>query len=232
MKKVLSIVLAMLMLIGASALAEKTLNVKGSGTVYLDADIAYASLGVSYTGADLSVIQQQANETIEAVCKAMEEAGLDAKNISTDNINIYPMYDYSKNDVKLTGYRIDERLSIRTEDIDALGAYIDAAFAAGANTFDSIIFSVKDDSQAKKDALKKAVQDAREKAEVIAEASGEEIDSVVTISENAQYSYYNMDSNAYIKEADTVATAEGATTTVRVAQINVSADVQITYRLK
>ena len=230
MKKVLSIVLAMLMLIGTSALAEKTLNVTGSGTVYLDADIAYASLGVSYTGADLSVIQQQANETIEAVCKAMEEAGLDAKNISTDNINIYPMYDYSENDSKLTGYRIDERLSIHTEDIDALGAYIDAAFAAGANTFDSITFSVKDDSQAKKDALKKAVQDAREKAEVIAEASGEEIDSVVTISENEQYSYYNTDSRAYIMKSESA--DAGAGTTVRAAQINVSADVQITYRLK
>mgnify|MGYP004477569903 CR=1 FL=1 len=230
MKKVLSIVLAMLMLIGASTLAEKTLNVTGSGTVYLDADIAYASLGVSYTGADLSVIQQQANETIEAVCKAMEEAGLDAKNISTDNINIYPMYDYSENDSKLTGYRIDERLSIHTEDIDALGAYIDAAFAAGANTFDSITFSVKDDSQAKKDALKKAVQDAREKAEIIAEASGEEIDSVVTISENEQYSYYNTDSRAYVMKAETADV--GAGTTVRAAQINVSADVQITYRLK
>lgn len=231
MKKVLSIVLAMLMLIGASALAEKTLNVTGSGTVYLDADIAYASLGVSYTGADLSVIQQQANETIEAVCQAMEEAGLDAKNISTDNINIYPMYDYSKNESKLTGYRIDERLSIHTEDIDALGAYIDAAFAAGANTFDSITFSVKDDSQAKKDALKKAVQDAREKAEVIAEASGEEIDSVITISENAQYSYYNRDTKAYTADIAPMA-AEGSATTVRVAQINVSADVQISYRLK
>lgn len=231
MKKVLSIVLAMLMLIGASALAEKTLNVTGSGTVYLDADIAYASLGVSYTGADLSVIQQQANETIEAVCKAMEEVGLDAKNISTDNINIYPMYDYSKNESKLTGYRIDERLSIHTEDIDALGAYIDAAFAAGANTFDSITFSVKDDSQAKKDALKKAVQDAREKAEVIAEASGEEIDSVITISENAQYSYYNRDTKAYTADIAPMA-AEGSATTVRVAQINVSADVQISYRLK
>ena len=202
-----------------------------SGTVYLDADIAYASLGVSYTGADLSVIQQQANETIEAVCQAMEEAGLDAKNISTDNINIYPMYDYSQNDVKLTGYRIDERLSIHTEDIDALGAYIDAAFAAGANTFNSIIFSVKDDSQAKKDALKLAVQDAREKAEVIAEASGEEIDSVVAISENAQYSYYNTDTNAYTADTTPMA-AEGSATTVRVAQINVSADVQISYRLK
>ena len=231
MKKVLSIVLAMLMLIGASALAEKTLNVTGSGTVYLDADIAYASLGVSYTGADLSVIQQQANETIEAVCQAMEEAGLDAKNISTDNINIYPMYDYSQNDVKLTGYRIDERLSIHTEDIDALGAYIDAAFAAGANTFNSIIFSVKDDSQAKRDALKLAVQDAREKAEVIAEASGEEIDSVVAISENAQYSYYNTDTKAYTADIAPMA-AEGSATTVRAAQINVSADVQITYRLK
>ena len=231
MKKVLSIVLAMLMLIGASALAEKTLNVTGSGTVYLDADIAYASLGVSYTGADLSVIQQQANETIEAVCQAMEEVGLDAKNISTDNINIYPMYDYSKNESKLTGYRIDERLSIHTEDIDALGAYIDAAFAAGANTFDSITFSVKDDSQAKKDALKKAVQDAREKAEVIAEASGEEIDSVITISENAQYSYYNRDTKAYTADIAPMA-AEGSATTVRVAQINVSADVQISYRLK
>ena len=230
MKKVLSIALAMLMLLGICALAEKTLNVTGSGTVYLDADIAYASLGVSYTGADLSVIQQKANETIEAICKAMEEAGLDAKNISTDSINIYPMYDYSENEDKLTGYRIDERLSIRTENIDALGAYIDAAFAAGANTFDSITFSVKDDSQAKKDALKKAVQDAREKAEVIAEASGEEIDGVATISESEQYSYYNTDSRAYIMKTESADAAAG--TTVRAAQINVSADVQIAYRLK
>ena len=81
-----------------------------------------------------------------------------------------------------------------------------------------------------KDALKKAVQDAREKAEVIAEASGEEIDSVVTISENEQYSYYNTDSRAYIMKSESA--DAGAGTTVRAAQINVSADVQITYRLK
>ena len=230
MKKIISVVLAMLMLVGSCALAEKTLNVTGSGTVYMDADIAYALLGVSYTGTDLSVIQQQANETIEAVCAAMEAAGLDSKNISTDNISIYPTYDYSENEGKLTGYRIDERLSIHTEDIDVLGTYIDAAFAAGANTFDSITFSVKDDSQAKQDALKQAVQDAREKAEVIAEAAGEEIDSVITIAEEEQYSYYNTDSRAYIMKSESADMAAG--TTVRAAQINVSANVQISYRLK
>ncbi len=229
MKRIFIVALALLIMIGGCALAEKTLNVSGSGTVYVDADIAYASLGVSCTGINLTEIQQSANQTIEAICAALEQAGLDPKNISTDSIYISPVYDYSERVEKLTGYQIDERLSIRTEDIDSLGAYIDAAFAAGANRFDSITFAVQDDSQAKKDALKLAVQDAYDKAAVIAQASGEEIDGVISISEGGQNSYYNT-----FSASDMLMKAESAAagTTVRAAQINITADVQISYQLK
>ena len=119
-----------------------------------------------------------------------------------------------------------------TADIENIGTYIDIAFAAGANTFDSISFSVKDDSAARKEALELAVQNAREKAEVIAMAAGKQLGEIEQISE-ASYQEYSYESNdganiAYAKEA----AAAGVETTVRAAQVSVSAKVEISYELQ
>lgn len=127
---------------------------------------------MNLSGEDLAQIQAEANNTVVAICDALQAAGLAAENISTNYIYISPRYDYSGEIERMVGYSINNSLTITTENIDAIGAYIDAAFAAGANTFDSIEFTVEDDSAARKQALELAVQDAMNKAEIIAAAAG------------------------------------------------------------
>ena len=101
------------------------------------------------------------------------------------------------------------------------------------NTFDSISFTVKDDSQAQRKALELAVADAQGKAEVIAAAAGRELGGILTISQGSEddYSYYNSTagSGMYMREDSEM---DGAATTVRAAQIRVNAQVQISYELK
>lgn len=233
MKKIVAICMALALCLSCAALADESeLVVSGTGVVYMQADQASAQMGVTIYGEDLAELQNQANETVLAICEAMKQAGLDEKNISTNYIYIYPRYDYSGEIERIVGYAINNSLTIRTDEIDRIGAYIDAAFAAGANTFDSIDFTVKDDQQERDQALRLAVEDARAKAEVIAAASGYTLGPVLEIKEGSnESSYYsNYESGVRFAVADTASASAG--TTVRAAQVSVSATVQICYELK
>ena len=233
MKRLFAIALALALLTGFGALADGgELKVSGTGTVYMQADCASASLGVNLTGEDLGELQQQANATVAAVVEALTSAGLNEENITTNYLYISPRYDYSGDTERLVGYSINNSLTISTDQIDNLGTYIDVAFAAGANAFDTINFSVADDSEARMQALALAVEDAQKKAEAVAAAAGVSLKEIEEIVEGSQNdSYYNSTSGASrYAIAETVAADAG--TTVRAAQVNVTASVQITYALE
>ena len=232
MKRIFALILAMLMLCSFALADDASLVVTGTGTVYMAADQASASLGVTMTGEDLGELQKRVNETVLAICTALQEAGLAEKDISTNYIYISPRYDYSGDVERMVGYTINNSLTIRTEDMDKIGTYIDAAFAAGANTFDSINFTVKDDSEARRSALELAVADARSKAEVIAAASGMTLEGVDEIKEVSQYDYYYNSASGGSKMAMTEGAAMDVGTTVRAAQVNVTANVEISYDIK
>lgn len=232
MKKIIAFLLAVLLLCCTAFADEIKLTVSGSGMVYMEADQVSATLGVMLSGKDLAEVQAQVNETVAKVCEALEQAGLDAKNISTNYIYVSPLYDYDSrgDEPELSGYTVNNSLSILTSDTDAIGMYIDTAFEAGANQFDSIAFSVKDDSEAKDKALELAVQDAFRKAEVIAAASGKNLEGVLEINEGYQNNSYNNGSAAYKMAFDEAATS--LETTVRAARVSVSANVQITFEIR
>lgn len=231
MKRIFTAILALLLLFGGAMAEMDSLKVTGTGTVYMMADRASASLGVTMTGEDLGELQQQVNETVSAICAALQEAGLDEKDISTNYIYISPRYDYSGEMERMVGYSINNSLTISTERIDSIGTFIDAAFSAGANTFDSIEFTVKDDTAARKQALELAVKDAMDKAEVIAGAAERELGGIVEISEGAQQDYYYNSSYGSACYAESASGAKDVGTTVRAAQVNVTATVGVTYAL-
>jgi len=234
MKRIISILLVLLLSVGGMALAEKsTLVVSGSASVALEADCASAVLGVNLSGKDLASLQKQVNTTVEAICDALVQAGMNEKDITTNFIYINPNYNYgmsSYEQPEFAGYTIENTLSIETDQIDMLGTYIDAAFAAGANSFNSINFSAKNDAEARKLALEMAVQDARGKAEIIAAASGMGIENIVEIQEGGISSYAKSAYDGFNGYAMESSAASG--TTVRASQVLVSADVQITYEMK
>lgn len=230
MKKMICLLILCAMLF-TGAMAEGLLNVSGSGTVYMTADRVSATMGVTMTGEDVGKTQKKVNEILNAICAALAEAGLEESSISTNSIYIYPQYDYSSNVQKLVGYNISSSINVLTSDIDNIGRYIDAAFAAGANTFDSISFSATDTAAAKKQALEIAVANAMEKAGVIAATSGRELGELKSISEGTE-NYYVYENNAGDARvyADKVEAAAG--TSVHAAQISVSAEVQLSYELR
>ncbi|MBR6165251.1 MAG: SIMPL domain-containing protein [Clostridia bacterium] len=232
MKKLIAIIVALVMLLSsAAALAETKITVNGTGEVRVSADTAIISLGVNARDKDVLKAQQQVNETIAAIRAALIEQGVKEENINTDFINIYPLYDYSNDQEQLAAYNASSTLAIKVTDMESVGALIDVCFAAGANTLNGISFSASDTEEAKTEAMKKAVADAKKKAEILAEASGLKITGIEIISEGGVYSYQNNVGNVYARGMDDVVEeAEAdAGTVVQSAKLIVSASVSITF---
>ena len=226
MRKMLLIVLALL-LAALPALAESQISVSGSGTVQIHADYAVVTLGVQAREKSVLKAQSKVNETIQEVRDALAECGIGETDFSTDRINIYASYEYSRN--KVDYYNANHTLQIKVTDLTRIGAVIDAAFGAGATSLSSIEYYANDTAEARNQAAILAVQDARAKADVLAEALGLKITGVESVSQSAGYSSGVLMSN-YSFTLDAGAAAEEYTPTlVQPDKISVSVNVNITF---
>lgn len=230
MKRIILLLLAAMLLFTSGALAETaTLKVQGSGVVSMTADVARVVLGVRESVSDVRLAQSTVNEKINAIYDALIAAGVEGKDIATESIHIYANYDYSGEEERLTGYTASNSISIVTSEIDKMGEYIDIAFEAGANSLDSVDFSAQDSTEAQKEALKLAVENAYEKADVIAEAAGMDIISVISFDESGARSY--VDSSAKYSNARMEAAAGDSSTMVQASTLQVQASVLVEFEL-
>ena len=225
MRKVLSLILA-IMLLSVSAFAETQISVSGSGTVQMRAEYAVISLGVQMRGKTVMKAQSQVNETIQAVRSAMAEFGIEETDISTDRISIYTSYESSRS--KVDYYSASQTLQIKVSDLTRIGAVIDAAFGAGANSLGSIDYYANDTKAASDQAAVIAVQDAKAKAEVLAAALGLKITGVQSISQSTGYSSRTLMSN-YSFTLEAAAADEYTPTLVQPDKISVSVNVSIVF---
>ncbi len=230
MKKLIALITALCLICTLSlAVAETRISVSGTGETRISADTAVISLGVNARDKNVLKAQQKVNEAIAAIRKALIEQGVEEENITTDYINISPIYDYSFDLARLTAYSASTALAIRVTDMDKVGSLIDAAFEAGANDLNGITFSASDTQEAKAEALKMAVEDAKQKAEILAEAAGLKIAGIELISEGGVYSYSNTVGNVYARDMKAEAAYGDAATVVQAAKLIVSASVTITF---
>ena len=232
MKKCLALIVAIaLMLLCSAALADTEITVSGTGEVHISADTAVISLGVNARDKDALKAQQKANGIIAAIRAALQAEGVEEKEITTDFMNLYAIYDYQNDGEQVSAYNASSTLAIRVTDMERVGTLIDVSFGAGANTLNGITFSASDPGEAKTEAMKAAVADAQRKAEILAEAAGLQITGMESIAESSVYSYENSVGNAYARAAGMDA-EEDAGTVVQAAKLLVSATVTITFEAK
>ena len=230
MKKLFTLFMVLVFMLTAGAvMAETKITVGGTGDVRVSADTAVISLGVNARDKDVLKAQQKVNETIAAIRTALIGKGAKEENINTEMINIYALYDYQNDQEQLSAYNASSTLAIKVTDMESVGALIDAAFAAGANTLNGISFSASDTEEAKTEAMQKAVADAKQKAEILADASGLKITGIEVISEDGVYSYENNIGNIYDRKMDIAEAAADSETVVQAAKLIISASVSITF---
>lgn len=165
-----------------------TLSVDGQGTGTAAPDMATVTIGVTTQGKDAAKAQNDNAWVSNQIQAAVRGLGIAEKDIQTRNYSFYPNYSTDKDRRnEVTGYTVNNSVIVVVRDIKLTGKVIDAALNNGANEINSLDFSASDTKAVRKVALLNAVQDARDKADIIAKGLGKRIVGIQNISESTGY---------------------------------------------
>jgi len=161
--------------------------VSGTGKVRLKPNIGTASIGVEITAGTLAEATTQANAKMNAIVEKLKGLGIAEKDIQTTNYSISPLTQQTKPGVTptISGYRVNNQVSITIRKIDDAGKVLDAMVAAGANNIYGISFGVDDPTPYQQQARAAAIKDAQDKAAQLAKAANVALGKVISISEGS-----------------------------------------------
>jgi hypothetical protein len=160
-----------------AAPADDTLTVSGVGIVKAVPDEAQMSFGVETRRPTAQAAVAANADAMRKVINALRQAG--AREIATQWVSVYP---FTRQDGTIEGYSASNSVSA-VSDVDDAPGLIDAAAEAGANQVSGPGLSSSNAEALYRQALAKAVADARLRAEVLAKAAGRSLGEITTIVE-------------------------------------------------
>lgn len=167
------------------AFDNKTLFVTGSASTQTKPDKVTMSLGVETTNTKAKAALIANSQLMDKIVDALKMAGIKENETSTSSFTITPNRDYSidKNQGKLIGFTVRNSILITSQNLNNASDWIDVAVSSGANNVNSIYFSISDKKldEIKKELIKQAIGNAREKADVAASELGLKVVGVITI---------------------------------------------------
>ena len=240
MKKLTAVFAAVLLMVSLAvpALAEngRVIQVSGSGVVSLAADTASVQIGVETRSDNVKDAQQENANLMAAVLEAIKNAGIEEKDIMTSQFNVYGGYDYGVDslgrETRTPYYQVNNNVTVTIHDLTLVGAVLDAAMEAGANTTYGISFSSSQANEAYQKALTRAVEDAMTKAKVLSAAAGVELGELLRMDATQSSGGYFRETygitNSYAYSAKTA----DAGTSITGGDLTVTADVVLKYAIK
>jgi uncharacterized protein len=144
------------------------LTVVGEGSVFANPDQAMITIGVITENQSLSAAQKENTVKTAAVINSLLSLGIPQNDIQTTTYRIEPQYNYENGHQIFKGYKVEHQLQVTIKDLSKTGQVIDQAVASGANFVSSIQFTVSDPDAFYNQALTLAIQNAQQKAIVMA----------------------------------------------------------------
>ncbi len=191
MKKSL-ILLISLALLCAAASACADIEARGTASISALPDLVTVSCSANLNAADVAEAQSLVSAVTAEATEKLTALGISEEDIVTEYYSYYPIYDYSSesNLPALKGYQASHSLRVTCRDITRLDEVIGALTGAGMTDVGSIVFDSSRRHELYLEALKMAVNAAREKAGVLAEASALSLGGVRSVTENGSGEAY------------------------------------------
>jgi uncharacterized protein len=192
--------------------ATDSVSVTGTGVVVAVPDRAQVLAGAE-SRAQTARAALAANATaMRKVLDALRDRG--GKDVTTQTVSLQTAFD---DQGQPNGF-VATNLASATTGLDAAGSLIDAAVDAGANTIYGPSLERSDAEKLYRDALEKAVADAKGRATVLAEAAGRTLGRVTAMTESgsAELPMLAKDAAAARESTPIVSGAQETTATVSV----------------
>lgn len=234
-----ALLIACLLLVSAAAYdshaqdsqgGKRTLSVTGNGKADAAPDVAYLTLSVETLAKNASQAVKDNAETSNKVIQVIKSKLGKTDKVSTAGYSLTPVYEYNnqtnKSDFK--GYRASNKVIVEAYNLKEIGNIIDATAEAGLNNIESLSFDTTKRDEFRREALTRAVNDAKTTAETLAKAAGVKITRILQLSPSFDYPVPVYRDYALAKEAAPAAPP----TPIEPGDISVSASVSIVFEIE
>jgi len=183
--------LACLVGLASSARADgpppRTVSVTGAGEVSAAPDLARVVLGIEARKPALAEARAEVTASVDRVLALTRSLRIDPKLVNATRLQVSPLYTWDEKARKqfMQGYLVSRQVEVELRDLDQLGTLIEKAVDAGVNQAGDPQLDSSRRKQLEREAMTKAVQDARLNAETLATAAGARLGAVRTLNGQA-----------------------------------------------
>ena len=235
------VVLALIGYMGVNGLINmnaKTVEAQGYSSIKVTPDLVNVYFTVETKGKTAAEAKDNNSIIVDEMITALLKIGIDREEIQTQSVQIYEDMVWENNKYVSKGYKATHQINIllNTSEAGLVSDVIDAGVNAGAMlNYINFELSTQKQNEYKALALKEAGEDARIKAQAIADGLGMKVGSLVSVSTS---NYYYQPWNIYSARggiemmASDVAEAKVAATNIVPGSQEVTANINVIYKLR
>jgi len=161
---------------------EQAIQVSGQGEVTVVPDQFRVGAISSRTGDDITAMKSDVDEEINAALHLAKKLKLKDRQITATGFTVQPEWQWQP-EKKLIGHRVQRDISFTVQGVEDYAELLEGLSQIGFTQISNSTAELSDPSAARTEALQKAVADAKEKAQVLAKASGRKLGAAVLINQ-------------------------------------------------
>ena len=183
-------IIVLLVLSSSITWSQKTIqpsvSVTGEGIIKIIPDVVTINVQVEHKGQNPKELKKKNNRIISDVLSYVKSLGINDKDVKTPYVRLNKNYDYQ---TKTYHYVANQNVVIKLSDLTKYEGLMDGLLDRGINRIDGVNFSTSKEEELKSEARKKAIMNAKTKAEEYSKVLNQTVGKAISISEFSNNTY-------------------------------------------
>lgn len=238
MKKFTSVLAAALLVFSvagtnlAAAAEPNTIAVSGMAEQEVAPDMAYIDVGINVRADDAETARTQEAQIASQIRRALLGLAITDNDLQNTSYYLYQEYKVDRNGVRTADkYVLDSSIKVTVKDLDKLSQVIDNVVEAGATNISNITYALSTQNIIQRQLLATAVENARDKAAVVANAGSRTLGNMLSADINSFDGGTIVAYGANKLRSTTNLAEDGLATKLSPGKIKLNARVQVVFSL-
>lgn len=238
MKKFTSVLAAALLVFSvagtnlAAAAEPNTIAVSGMAEQEVAPDMAYIDVGINVRADDAENARTQEAQIASQIRRALLGLAITDNDLQNTSYYLYQEYKVDRSGVRTADkYVLDSSIKVTVKDLDKLSRVIDNVVEAGATNISNITYALSTQNIIQRQLLATAVENARDKAAVVANAGSRTLGNMLSADINSFDGGTIVAYGANKLRSTTNLAEDGVATKLSPGKIKLNARVQVVFSL-
>lgn len=158
---------------------DRTIAVDGEAETFVAPDTASVSLSATEKAATTNAAMNSINERMAVLIEELKRNGVEEKDIKTVQYDVQPEYSYNDGRQVFEGYRATQRVTVIIRDLNNTSDVLEVVNSAYFDNISQLTFFVDNEEIIMADLRAQAIDDAKEKAEILSHDLGVKLREIV-----------------------------------------------------